>query len=135
MLRAVIDTNVLFTGLTCQGPDGSVIDAWVAKRFVPCVSTALALEYEDVLGRKLGERKRKFPLGALQALFARAEFIPIWTRVRPLSPDPGDDFIIECALNAQACLVSQNLKDLKVAEDVLRIPVLTPTQFLAHLQE
>jgi hypothetical protein len=45
MLRAVVDTNVLFEGLTHLGPAAEVIDAWVAGEFQPCVSTAaLALD-------------------------------------------------------------------------------------------
>lgn len=135
MLRAVIDTNVLFTGLTKQGPEGDVVDAWVKREFVPCVSTALAYEYEGVLGRKLGKRKRAHALGALQALLDRVEFTPIWTRVRPLSPDPGDDFLIECALNAQAPIVTLNLRDLKIAEAARNIPVLTPLEFIELLRK
>ncbi len=50
-MRAVVDTNVLVEGLEKMGPCGQVIDLWVARQFVPCVSTALALEYEAVLTR------------------------------------------------------------------------------------
>ena len=46
MLRAVVDTNVLFEGLTSRGDAANVLDRWVARDFVPCVSTALALEYD-----------------------------------------------------------------------------------------
>jgi predicted nucleic acid-binding protein len=53
VIRAVIDTNVLFEGLTKLGPAASVVDAWAQKLFQPCVSTALALEYQEVLERKL----------------------------------------------------------------------------------
>ena len=41
MLRAVVDTSVLFEGLTHLGAPAQVIDAWVAGDFLPCVSTAL----------------------------------------------------------------------------------------------
>lgn len=51
-----------------------------------------------------------------------------------MSPDPGDDFLIEAALNGRACLVSQNLKDLKVAEAALNISVLSAKQFLLALE-
>ena len=49
VVRAVIDTNVLFEGLTRTGAAASVVDAWVSRRFQPCISTALALEYQEVL--------------------------------------------------------------------------------------
>jgi predicted nucleic acid-binding protein len=135
MLRAVIDTNVLFEGLTRRGPSADVVDAWVARAFTPCVSTALALEYEEVLTNKLGDRKRPRAVGALQALLGRCEFIPIWYAVRPVSPDPDGDFVIECAYNAGAALVTHNLKDLLAAQEVLGVTVHSAAQFLAALKE
>lgn len=50
MLYAVIDTNVLFEGLTkSDGACGLIVDAWLNGIFVACVSNALALEYTLVL--------------------------------------------------------------------------------------
>ena len=135
MQRAVIDTNILLEGFTRKGEPGRVIDAWVARRFVPCVSTALALEYEEVLLRKFGQNRHDVVRAALQALLTRAEYVPILSRVRPLSPDPDDDFVIECAFNASAIIVTHNLHDFRVAETVLKITVVTSTAFNILLEE
>lgn len=105
------------------------------RRFVPCVSTALALEYEATLTNKLGDTKRPHAMGALQALLDRAEFVPISTRIRPLSPDADDDRIIECARAAGGCLVTMNRRDLIVAEQVLGILVVSPADFLKLIEE
>ena len=52
--RFVIDTNVVFEGLTkTGGASGLLISALVAGLFETYVSNALAYEYEDVLSRKL----------------------------------------------------------------------------------
>ena len=54
MLQAVIDTNVVFEGVTTQGnASGLIVEAWLSQLFVACVSNALAYEYTDVLARKL----------------------------------------------------------------------------------
>ena len=131
-MRAVIDTNVVFEGLTKHGVCGQIMDAWVARRFTPCASAALALEYEEVLGSKLASRREQALL-ALQALLDRAEYVPIYFLTRPLSPDADDDFLIECAFNASALLVTRNRRDLIVARDVLGISVLNPEAFLLAL--
>jgi predicted nucleic acid-binding protein len=53
-LQAVIDTNVLFEGMTIQGSaSGLIIDAWRGGLFVACISNDLAYEYIDVLARML----------------------------------------------------------------------------------
>jgi putative PIN family toxin of toxin-antitoxin system len=135
MIRAVVDTNVVFEGLTSLSASGQVVDAWVDRRFVPCVSTALALEYEEVLTNKLGDRKRPRALRALQALLDRAVFVPIYFQVRPASPDPDDDFVLEAAYNAGAQLVTRNLKDLLAPGKSLGIDVRTPEQFMKTLDQ
>lgn len=57
-MRAIIDTNVLFEGLTKQGGAcGLIVDAWRAGQIEACVTNALAYEYEDVLARKLSARR------------------------------------------------------------------------------
>ena len=52
---------------------------------------------------------------------------------RPTSPDPGDDFLIDCAMNAGASIVTSNLKDLKIAQKSLGILVLTPAELVVKL--
>ena len=135
MLRAVVDTNILFEGLTKVGAAGTVIDHWVARRFLPCVSTALALEYEEVLTNKLSAGKRERALTALPALLNRAEFVPIPYRLRPLSPDPDDDFLIECAFHANAVIVSANLRDLLMPSRSVGVTVHTAERLLLLLKE
>lgn len=86
------------------------------------------------MSSKLGAVKRPQVLAALQALLALADFVPILSRVRPLSPDPDDDFVIECAYNARASLVTYNRKDLLVAQTSLPLSVLAPEEFLSALE-
>jgi len=58
LLRIVVDANVVFEGLTKQGgASGLIVDAWLARLMVVCVSNALAYEYDDVLSRKLSEAR------------------------------------------------------------------------------
>ena len=135
MLRAVVDTNILFEGLTKASAAGDVVDHWVARRFLPCVSTALALEYEEVLTNRLSAAKRERALTALPALLNRVEFIPVPYRLRPLSPDPDDDFVIECAFHADAVIVSANLRDLLLPSRSVGVTVHTAEHFLLLLQE
>lgn len=122
-------------GLTRKADAGRVIDAWAARKFLPCVSTALALEYEEILLRRFPVSRHSTVQAALQALLNRAEYVPILSRVRPLSPDPDDDFVIECAFNSASSIVTRNLRDFRVAQKTLGIVVLDPTALLALLEE
>jgi predicted nucleic acid-binding protein len=135
VLRAVVDTNVVFEGLTRLGPAATVIDAWADRRFRPCISTALALEYQDVLARKLRPSRGESALMALQALLVRGEYVPIYYTYRPASRDPGDDFIVDCVLNSRALLVTSNIRDFSEASRHLGFKVLLPSDFVLLLEE
>ena len=100
LLHVVIDTNVVFEGLTKQGcAAGLVVDAWLNGLLAVHVSNALAYEYEDVLSRKLSESRWYKLQPVLGTLLSYAHFTTIYYTWRPSSPDPGDDLVIDCAMN------------------------------------
>ena len=134
--RAVIDTNVVFEGLTSQGgASGLVMDAWLAGLFKPCVSNALAYEYADVLSRKLNPNRWQKIKPVFGKLLLDADFIPIYYVWRPASPDPADEHLIDCAMNAGALLVTWNMKDFKIAQTSLGLQVMSAIAFLNLLAE
>jgi len=132
--RIVVDTNVVFEGLTKQGGAcGLVIEAWLGGLFQPCVSNALAYEYLDVLVRKLSPLRWESTRLLYQELLNEAEFVTVYYRWRPISKDPGDDHVIDCAMNAGAAVVTGNLKDFTLAESQLGLKVLSPLDFVLYL--
>jgi predicted nucleic acid-binding protein len=131
LLRVVIDTNVVFEGLTKKGgASGLIIDAWFAGLMIACVSNALAYEYDDVLSRKLAPERWILLKPLLGKLLNIAEYTSIYFSWRPTSPDPGDDLAIDCAMNAGAIVVTSNIKDFRSARESLGLQVMTPVEFV-----
>ena len=134
MLHLVIDTNVVLEGLTKQGSaPGLIIDAWLAGVFKAYVSNALAYEYRDVLSRKLSASSWQNLQPVLGTLLNRSEFTKIYYSWRPTSPDPGDDLVIDCAMNANAIVVTANIRDFESAKKSLGLKVITPTQLILQI--
>jgi len=134
LLRIVVDTNVVFEGLTKQGgASGLIVDAWLARLMVVCVSNALAYEYDNVLSRKLSEARWSKLQSVLGQLLSVAQYTNIYFSWRPTSPDPGDDLVIDCAMNAGAIVVTSNIRDFQSAKESLGLRVMTPVQFLSRL--
>jgi predicted nucleic acid-binding protein len=132
--RYIIDTNVVFEGLTKKGGAADlVIQGWLGGWFRAMLSNALAYEYADVLSRKLSAPRWATLQPVLGTLIARAEFVPIYYSWRPASPDPGDEHLIDLAMNAGAILVTFNMKDFHQAQDALGLVVWTPVEFVTML--
>jgi hypothetical protein len=71
----------------------------------------LAYEYADVLSRKLSPTRWLNLKSVLAKLLTTAQFTPIYYSWRPTSPDPGDDLVVDCAMNANAIVISSNIRD------------------------
>jgi putative PIN family toxin of toxin-antitoxin system len=134
-IKVVIDTNVLFEGLTKRGGTcGLIIEAWYGQLFRVCLSNALAYEYEDVLSRKLSAKRwHELQTVLAQLLTTQTEFVKIHFSWRPLSPDPGDDHLIDCAMSVRAPIVTSNVRDFEMARRRLGIRIMTPVQFIEYL--
>lgn len=129
--RLVVDTNVVFTGLTQSGgAAGIIVEAWLAGTIQCFVTNAVAYEYFDVLARKLSERRWLQLEPVLARLLECATFVDVHYRWRPSSPDPGDEHLIDCALNAGALLVTSNVRDFARAESVLGLRIMTPVDYV-----
>ena len=134
MLNIVIDTNVLFEGLTKRGSVAELlVNAWLVGRLSVYVSTALALEYVDVLSRKLSPQKWQTLQPVLNQLLSQAHYTPIYYRWRPASPDPGDDHVIDCAMNVNAVVVTFNQRDFQLAKNNLGLVVMSPLELVTYL--
>ena len=135
-LQAVIDTNVLFEGLTTQGSaPGLIMEAWLGGLFVACVSNTLTYEYVEVLSQKLSARRWYQLQPVVGTFLTQARFVPIYFSWRPMSPDPGDDHVIDCAMNAGVPVVTANVRDFRLAAQTLGLVVMTPVDFVTWLVE
>ncbi|MEM6613578.1 MAG: PIN domain-containing protein [Cyanobacteria bacterium P01_C01_bin.72] len=135
-MRVVIDTNIVFEGLTKQGgAAGLLIDSWLAGLLEVHISNALAYEYIDVLFRKLSQSRWQELQPSLEILISKAKFTPIYYSWRPTSPDPGDDLVIDCGMNAAAIVITLNTKDFRRAQESLGLQIMTPTELIIQLTQ
>lgn len=134
LLSVVIDTNVVFEGLTKKGgAAGLIIDGWLAELFDVYISNALALEYIDVLSRKLSNDRWLELQPILGTLLNQAQFTYIYFSWRPTSPDAGDDLVVDCGMNANAIVITSNVRDFRQAQQSLGLQVMTPPEFIVKL--
>lgn len=101
-------------------------------------SPPLFLEYEDVLMRPeqrlahgLSEAQVARSLAALAALI---EPVDIHFRWRPQTADPGDEMVLEAALNGRAdALVTFNVRDFSIAASRFGLVIATPGEILERM--
>ena len=138
-MRIVIDTDVVVRALRSpESASAALIVAARAGRVTLIASLANALEYESVLGRPNIVAGTPFTPeeGAryARAVAALCEPVIIHRRWRPQLKDPGDEHILEAALNGRAdALVSFNRRDFAPAAK-LGLRLAQPRDILTALE-
>ncbi|MBX3361468.1 MAG: putative toxin-antitoxin system toxin component, PIN family [Phycisphaeraceae bacterium] len=132
-MRAVIDTNVLMSGIFFGGVPGRVLAAWSNGRF-ELVATPLILgEYRRV-SHELRARFSGIDIAdILDLITLRAVLIDDSPIADGMCRDPDDDKFLSCALSCGAVIVSGD-KDLFAADGSLGVRVVTAREFLATLE-
>src|SRR6202789_756347 len=130
--RIVMDTSVIVAGLRSQlGASNRILTLVAERRLVPLVTTALFLEYEDVLNRpeqRLATGMSKEDIvGFLAALASAAEPVDIHFMWRPQLTDPADELVLEAAVNGRAsAIVTPHVRGFLRAQREFTIEVITP---------
>jgi len=133
-MRAVVDTNVLVSGMVNpHGPPGRIVDAILAGRVTVLHDDRILSEYREVLFRPLFG----FRTGDVDALLDFIERNGEHSLSGPLAvvlPDPTDIPFLEVATAGRAeALVTGNARHFKPRRGRHSVQILTPAEFLFRL--
>lgn len=128
-MRAVVDTNILVSGLLHPAsPPAAVLQAIEQRSLTPVVCDAVLAEYRDVLPRP----RLRLPVAGVASLLASMERLADWVNVPPFTgepalPDAEDWPFIACALATGCPVITGNLRHFP---PTLGVRVLTARQWL-----
>ncbi|MFN3761618.1 MAG: putative toxin-antitoxin system toxin component, PIN family [Anaerolineae bacterium] len=138
-IRAVLDTNVLISGLVAEGgAPRMIVDAWLEEQFTLVISPYLleellhVLTYPRIAGRiRLREEDLAVLLGAL---VGRAEVTEGTLSLPGVTRDPKDDPVVACAREGNADYIVSGDQDLLVLGEYEGIRVVSPREFAEILK-
>ena len=139
-MRAVLDTSILVAALRSRrGASNRLLELVAFGKLRPLASTALYLEYEDVLMRPETRLATKMDAadvqGFLGAFASAAEGVDVNFRWRPQLRDPKDELVLEAAVNGAAeALVTHNVRDFRTAAARFDLRVRLPRELLKELE-
>jgi putative PIN family toxin of toxin-antitoxin system len=129
-LKIVLDTNVLVAALVADGLCRDLVRRRVRAHEL-CSSEALLKELSATLRRKFKVTAADIPwLEEYRAKATLCKPLPLPT---PVCSDPDDDLVLATALAAQAEMIVTGDEDLLVLKQYAGIRILSPRQFLEHI--
>lgn len=137
-MKAVVDNNLLVSGLLWDGLPSRLLEAVRDGRVQLAISLSLYEELEDVAHRRrLADRiarRGETPAHMLATVMGVAELVgPEPLPMPPALRDPDDLAVLECAVAAKAEVIITGDKDLLVLEEYEGIPILTVRAVLEKL--
>ena len=138
--RIALDSSVVLAGLCSRlGASNRLLELAAEQRVIPRVTTAMFLEYEEVLKRseqRLGTGMSEADVTGFRVAFASAaEPVDVHFLWRPLLADPDDELVPECAVNGRAeVIIAHNTKDFALAFRELRVAIVTPGVLLKSIE-
>jgi putative PIN family toxin of toxin-antitoxin system len=139
-VRVVLDSSVLVAAVRSQNGASNLVLKLVGRgKLRLLASPPLFLEYEDVLLRPAQMGAHGWPAERIDrlllAIAQSLEPVEIRFHWRPQLPDPGDEIILETAVNGRAdALVTHNRRHFLPLEKLFGIPVFTPGELLRRLR-
>ena len=136
----VADTDVIVAAM--RSPDGAsaaILRAARRARITLLVSVPLAMEYEATCSEAehqlaAGLSQREVAI-FLDAVIAMAEPVKIHFLWRPQLRDPGDEMVLETAVNGRADgLVTFNLRDFGSVPERFGIEVMIPREAIGRIR-
>lgn len=132
MIRAVIDTNVIISGLFWRGNPNEVIRRGIAREFLCVTSPYILKEVEDRLIKKFKASEEKTKL--FIALLVENFEVVVPKMTVDVVADKKDNKIIEAALEANADYIVTGDDDLLRLRQYGKITILKPKEFLRKLR-
>jgi putative PIN family toxin of toxin-antitoxin system len=136
-VRAVIDTNVLVSGLLWRGPPHTLIEHVRNGTLSLISSPALLAEFAEVIDRpkfqKILTRANIRADEIVADLRRLAEIIDPPPLPAPVSRDPDDDMVLALAISARADLIVSGDDDLLVLGTHANIPIVTVVKALERI--
>jgi putative PIN family toxin of toxin-antitoxin system len=139
-VRVVLDTDVVVAAMRSpRGASAAILRAARQGRATLLASLPLALEYEAVASRAehrlaagLSERE---VMVFLTAVVAMAEPVTTHFLWRPQLRDPGDEMVLEAAINGRAdALVTFNVRDFGTVPAQFGVEILLPREAIRRIK-
>jgi uncharacterized protein len=137
LVRVVLDTNTIVSGLLWRGPPRQLLDAARETRITLYSSTALVAELAEVIAReRFLPHLRTAGVSAVELVadFAQLARLVIPADIGPtVTGDPDDDQVLACALAAEAQMIVSGDNRIRNLKTYQSIPIVGAAEALKRL--
>ncbi len=134
MIRAVVDTNVIVSGLLFGGLPYKIVRAAMVRKYTWVTSPILIDEIERVMSYPKFGLSNSEATALTAPLFSIAEIVVPVKTISAIERCPADNRVLECAVEGKcSVIVSGDRRDLLSLKHFQHTEILTARQFLERI--
>lgn len=135
-MKIVLDTNVLLVSISRESIYRPIVEALQQQQYELLVTSAMLLEYEEIIGLRSSAEVAMNFLNALQNFSNVCEVEPHY-RFRLIPHDQDDEKFVDCAIAGKADYLVTNDSHFKALIEVKfpAVRVLSAQEFLVVLRD
>lgn len=133
MLRIVLDTNVLISGLLHAGKSKELVDEALEGRVLILCSRQILSEFERVISREKFKLTKKQQLTIFQFVNRLPRHVKVRSRFKVIKEDLTDNMILNCAYDGRADYIVSGDKHLLNLKEFKGVKILSVAGILEIL--
>ncbi len=138
MIKIVVDTNIIFSGIFFQGVPGRILEDILNGVYQIVLSEAIVSEYREVIIRYAKKKKVldfKAPLEIIDLLISEAFFVDADGIITPACADPDDIKFLQVAMASKSKYLISGDKHLLDVGKYIGGRVIKAQDFLVYMAE
>jgi len=116
-MKVVLDTNILLVSISPNSAHYWIFQKFISQEFILCVTTDILHEYEEIIGRHMGERVANTILQIIENA-SNVEYITKYFRWNLINVDPDDNKFVDCAISANAKYIVTEDKHFNILKNI-----------------
>lgn len=133
MHRVVVDTNVFISGFLFGGNPRKIVDSWLKKQYIFCISPQLKAEILNKLQNKFSLSNQALQTIEVALDVNTEKYIP--KKKLFVCKDPQDNFLLELAQEARADYIISGDKLVLELKHYKKTKIISPKNFLKLLKD
>lgn len=116
-MKVVLDTNVLLVALARKSEYRIIFDAFLNEEISLCVTTDILAEYEEIIGKHLGEKLASNLLQLIENA-PNVEWVTKYYKWNLITHDADDNKFVDCAVARNAKYLVSDDKHFNILKQI-----------------
>lgn len=135
-MKIVLDTNILLVSISKKSEFRPIFDSFLDEQIILCVTTDILIEYEEIIGKHLGEKIASNVLQLIENA-PNVNWVTKYFKWNLIKEDADDNKFVDCSIACDAKYLVSEDKHFHILKEIPfpKVSLLKAKEFIKLLEE